>query len=238
MNNLFETLYIDPFDTDNAPSKLVHFATGAVARTDLQDAMTSYVRRGERLATKFVEERLAKTRDNTTTQKSFYDPMPRQKPKTMKDMDIKIKVKSQTVALDNDVMYRRLLAMNEQKKVPFRRVMSFESSSVPMSLFRSDGSLALPNYKSDFGHKLEELLGTKIETMAGADCVIYDNNAVIRMLPFPRKEEAATFKDLASDFTAFVLQKPSQIGTPSQIHLIFDRYYKECQITGKNKSWR
>ncbi|KAG0719669.1 hypothetical protein GWK47_050025 [Chionoecetes opilio] len=56
---------------------------------------------------------------------------------------------------------------------------------------------------------------------------IYDSNVVIRMLPFPRKEEDATFKDLASDFTAFVLQKASQIGTPSQIHLIFDRYYEE-----------
>ena len=47
------------------------------------------------------------------------------------------------------------------------------------------------------------------------------------MLPFPRKGEGATFKDLASDFTAFILQKASYTGSASQIHLIFDRYYDE-----------
>lgn len=190
--------------------------------------MKSYISTGERLANKFVEERLAKTGENITPKKSFYDPMPRQKPKTMKDMHIKIKVKSKTVALDNDIMYRRLLAMNEKKKIPFRRVMAFENSSVPMSLFKVDGSLALPMSKSDFGHKLEELLKSKTETMAGADCVIYDINAVIRMLPFPKKEEDATFKDLAAHFTAFVLQRATQIGSTLQIHLVFDRYYEEC----------
>ena len=58
------------------------------------------------------------------------------------------------VALENDIMYRRLLAIDE--KVPFRRVMSFEKSSVLMSMFKLDGSFSLPNSKADYGHKLED----------------------------------------------------------------------------------
>ena len=59
------------------------------------------------------------------------------------------------VALENGIMYRRLLATDE-KKVPFRRVMSFEKSSVLMSMFKLDGSFSLPNSKADYGHKLED----------------------------------------------------------------------------------
>ena len=56
----------------------------------MQDAMTNYIATGKKLATKFVEERLGKPWDDTSTQKSFYDPMSRQKPRTMKDMNIKV----------------------------------------------------------------------------------------------------------------------------------------------------
>ena len=43
MNSLFDTSYIDLFDFDNSPTQLVNFATGVVARKDMQDAITSYV---------------------------------------------------------------------------------------------------------------------------------------------------------------------------------------------------
>ena len=61
MNSLFETSYIDPFDFDSSPRQFVNFATSAVARKDMQDAMTSYIASGKRLATKSVEERLGKS---------------------------------------------------------------------------------------------------------------------------------------------------------------------------------
>ena len=68
MNSLFDTSYIDLFDFDNSPTQLVNFATGAVARKDIQDAMTSYIATGKRLTTKFVEEILGKSWNDTSTQ--------------------------------------------------------------------------------------------------------------------------------------------------------------------------
>ena len=54
-------------------------------------------------------------------------------------------------------MYLRLLAINAYKQVLLKRVMSFENATVPLSLFTDDGEMISPT-KSDFMHKLEELI--------------------------------------------------------------------------------
>ena len=77
---------------------------------------------------------------------------------------------------------------------------------------------------------------SKTETVEGVDCVIYDSNAVIRMLLFPRKEKGTTFRDLASDFTAFILRKARHTGCASQILLILDHCYDESIKTQARKN--
>ena len=52
-------------------------------------------------------------------------------------------------------MYLRLLAINAYKHVPLQRVMPFENTTVPLSLFTDAGEMVSP-MKSDFMHKLEE----------------------------------------------------------------------------------
>ena len=76
--------------------------------------------------------------------------------------------------MDGEVMFMRLLAVNCRKKVPLHRVLSFENSPVPLSLFAEDGVMVSCT-KSDFMHKLEDLVpGTNVNQIEGCDAVIFD----------------------------------------------------------------
>lgn len=223
MNNLFDTSYTDPFSLTNPPAHLVNISSGAIASPEIEKSMTSIVEKGKELVDKFVDERLVP--QNGTTKKSFYAVLPKSKLKTMSDMVIKIKTSKKSITADNETVYLRLMAINAKKKVPLLRVMSFENTNVPLSMFLEDGSMHLPKEaKAQYGHKLEGLLPQKTTTMAGADCVIYDMNCVVRFLPF----EGSNFEELASSYKTTIFQTNQKIGGGGvkQTHLIFDRYYK------------
>jgi hypothetical protein len=225
MNTMFET-YVDPYDLSNAPPHLVNFTTAAIANPEVEKSMMGYIEKGKEMATKFVTDRLVRGEDEQKAQKSFYDPLPRSGVKTMADMKVPLRVKGRNVTFDNGMMYMRLLAVNAHKRIPIQRVMSYENSIVPLSMFADDGSLLLPKSKSDFMHKLEELLPENIRDLDSADCVIFDGHAIIQMLPFPASTENATFKDMAAHFMNFVHSVARTVGarTLGQIHVVFDRY--------------
>ena len=62
-----------------------------------------------------------------------------------------------------------LMAVNTRTKVPLQRVMSFENTNVPLSMFKEDGSIVLPKEnKADFANKLEAMLPNKITTCTSA----------------------------------------------------------------------
>ena len=54
--------------------------------------------------------------DDDKPPKSFYDPLPKSGVKTMADMQKTVRVKSNNVAINGEVMYLRLLAVNAFKK--------------------------------------------------------------------------------------------------------------------------
>jgi hypothetical protein len=94
-----------------------------------------------------------------------------------------VKLKGRDVAMDGEVMYLRLMAVNAKKKVCLERVMSFENAPVPLSLFREDQTMIPADNKADFMHKLEDLVpGPKKTLLEGADSLIFDGHAVIRAL--------------------------------------------------------
>ena len=59
-----------------------------------------------------------------------------------------------------EVTYLRLMAVNSLKNVPLQRVLAFENTPVPVSLFNEDGTLVTCK-KSDFMHKLEESISRR-----------------------------------------------------------------------------
>lgn len=98
-----------------------------------------------------------------------------------------IKTKSKEVPIDGEEMYLRLPSINSFKKVSLERVMSFENSSVPLSLFTDDGMMCTTK-KSDFMAKLEELVPneTIVQNVSDIDCILFDGMAVIQILLPPQ----------------------------------------------------
>ena len=123
-------------------------------------------------------------------------------------------------------MYLRLLAVNAIKRVPLQRVMAFENTPVPLSIFNDDGTMVTCK-KSDTMHMLEELVpGDKITSLdKHVDAVIYDGHAIIQSLPAPSTTLPITFKDMVSRFLSHVSHSTQDISTDvAQIHIAFDVY--------------
>lgn len=185
MNNLFETSVVDPFKLSNPPEHLINIASGVVAPTDIEHSMLNYIKTGKILAEQFTAERLCHSSDGNIG-KSFYDPVKRSGVKTMSELKVKVTGKNRSISLDREVTYLRLMAINAKKKLPLDRVMSFENSTVPLRLFNEDGSMRLPNSKSDFMTKLEQLNQQPLPPLESqqADCLIVDGHFVIQLLLF------------------------------------------------------
>ena len=136
---MFESSYVDPFNLDTTPDELINIATGAKAPDHISQSLLSAIDKGDHLARDFVNERLVIKEDLGKPEKSLYATMKRSNVKTMAEMSKSVTVKAKNIPIDREVMYMRLLAINSVKKIPLKRIMSFENSSVPLSLFTNDG---------------------------------------------------------------------------------------------------
>lgn len=240
MEHLFDGTYVDPFDVTDPPSSLVNIATGAVVPKDIEVSLLGAHDKGTSMAETFVSERLEIHEGEEKPLKSFYDPMPRCNIKTMAEMNKTITIHDKRVTLKGEVMYLRLMAVNARKKMPIGRVMSFENAPVPLSLFSDDGAMVSCK-KSDFMHKLEELLPEKITEIPPADAVLFDGHAIIQALQAPEKQvNMITFRDMASDFLSYVKSLCNQLigaNEQSQMHVIF-YHYDPQSIKGQTRENR
>ena len=80
-------------------------------------------------------------------------------------------------------MYLKLFSINTFKKVSLERVMSFENSSVPLSLFTDDGMMSTTK-KSDVMGKLEDFVSNDqiLHKISSVESILFDGMAVIQML--------------------------------------------------------
>ena len=149
------------------------------------------------MAITFIVECFIALEGADVPKKGLYNAIPRSTIKTMTDMQRKVKVQHKDVAINGEVMYLRLLAVNANKKVSLKQVLSFENSPVPLSLFTEDGNM-LTCAKSEFMHKLEEMVpGEKRMSIKRCEAVIFDGHASIQMLVVLNTVEKATFKIMA-----------------------------------------
>ena len=165
------------------------------------------------MAKAFITDRLIVPEDADFPKKSLYDAIPRSGVKTMTDIRRKLKVHHKDVTIDGEVMYLRLLAVNARKNVPLKRVLSFENAPVPLSLFTEDGCMTACA-KSDFMHKLEELIpGDKVTAIPSCDAVVFDGHASIQMLGAPTSLGNISLRtwlgaSLATSYTAALPLQP------------------------------
>ena len=61
--------------------------------------------------------------------KSFYNPVTRNKVKTMSDVKTTVRCKTKDIPMNGEEMYLRLFAINAYKKVPPEQVLTFENSA-------------------------------------------------------------------------------------------------------------
>lgn len=109
-----------------------------IATPAIEVDMISCLEKGAAAAKKFDAERLVPAEGQQTPKRSFYDPLPRSKMKTMSDMQKTARINTKNVSMNGEVMYLRLMAVNAKKKVPLQRVMSYNNYPVPLSLFLDD----------------------------------------------------------------------------------------------------
>ena len=121
-------------------------------------------------------------------------------------------------------MYLRLLAINASKKVPLLRVLSFENSPVPLSMFKEDGTM-ITSKKSEFMHRLEKLVPNKLTISDIVYSTVYDGPAVIQLLKTPRNQMSVSFSEMASHFMRYIFAA-NHSREASQIHIVFFWYFK------------
>ena len=206
MKSMFESgTFVNQFQLSEVPDRLINFATGAVATPDIEESLVDALNKGESLAETFVEERLV-CKNGKPPSKSFHNPMKRASVKTMDALTKTVNIKSRNVSVPGEVMYLRLLTINNQKQVPLERVMGYENSAVPLSMFTNEG-LMLSGNKSVFLHKLEGLIHDEVITdIPEADAIITDANAILHVLRVPdTKSSEVTHDDMPALFLRYLL---------------------------------
>ncbi len=122
----------------------------------------------------------------------------------MGDQNKKVTIKNFKDAVEGEVMYLRLMVFSASKEVAIQRVMSFENSQVPLSLFKDDGTF-VRSKKSAFLHKLNKLLpGPSPMGINSLDCLINYGNAFIQYLP-PVHIDRITFRNMADKLLQVVM---------------------------------
>ena len=221
---MFESnTFQDPFDYESVPESLINFASGIVATPQIENSLVSALEKGNKMAEKFVTERLVPNEKGTTS-KSFYDTLSKPDIKPMSDMKKTVRIKKKNVQIEGEVMYLRLLAINGIKKVPPERVLAFENSPVPLSMFADDGSL-LTTAKSVFMKKLEGMLPSPpLSTVTTSEAIIIDANAVIQILSVPKGTNEYTYQMMANQYTEYIISRAQNVcgDNLKQIHVVFD----------------
>ena len=205
MNDMFHNgTFINPFSFPGLPSGPINFANEVVATDEIKTSMTKALDKGTSMAERFVTERLVPRENQSSSVKSFYAPLQRANIKTMVQMNKKVRMRSKDVSISGEDMYLRLLAINASKRVPLERLISYEDTAVPLSIFSDDGGI-LSGTKSVFMQKLESILPNEpITSITNADAVIVDANATLYELQVPATLNS-TYDQMAGKFTNHTL---------------------------------
>jgi hypothetical protein len=113
--------------------------------------------------------------------------------------------------------------------VPLKRVLSLENAPAPLILFAENGTM-MTCAKSDFMHKLEELIpGDKVTYIQRCDAVVFDGHASMQMLRAPTTLGKTSFKEMTGCFIGHVLHSSSTTSASDvqKVHIVFDRYLED-----------
>ena len=92
----FDETFEDPFLTNSPPTRLIHFVTGIRVSEEVENSLLHCHKKSRALLQQFVEERFVTNSGKDEPVRSFYDPVTRNKVKTMSNPKPQCGVKLKT----------------------------------------------------------------------------------------------------------------------------------------------
>ena len=158
----------NPFDLDTVPDEFVNITTGQVASREVSIGMVNFLEVAKKRNINFVVKRLVI--DRTL---SSWDTDKRSKIPTFVNMSKSLTSnKTDKIMMDSQVLFRRLLAVAQQRDVNLEQVLSHELAPVTPFLF-NDGGTMRKSPKADLAKQLESICD-QIQALA----VFHDNHTV------------------------------------------------------------
>ena len=154
--------------------------------------------------------------------KSFWAPESRKCSATFANMRKALSSKTKgKIAMDSDILFRRLLAVSKQREVSMEDVLAHELAAVPPALFHDDGSMR-KTAKATLAKKLESTVeeGTHLPDAVSPSAHIIDGMVMLQSL---NDSLFQSFNDLGE----CVLRKVLSLLNPKNVNcvtIVFDRY--------------
>ena len=112
----------------------MNFASDIVTTPAIEESLLKAIDKNSQMATSFMKQRMIPSEDKMPF-KSFYDPLPKSGIKTMTEMQKTVRIQSNSVTINGEIMYLRLLGMNSFKEDPLVSVLTFENAPMILSMF-------------------------------------------------------------------------------------------------------
>lgn len=195
---------VDPLHPASHPKGLVNIVTGRIApaNVNVPDSL------GIGLAQMQEFE--------SSWPKGFHDVIPK-KVLTMAVTKKHISV-DQTPVYDTELIYTRVMCLQQSRDVNVEELLSYELSAVPPSMFDENGEMRITTTKSTMKRKLQVEHSSRLAS--SPQVTVIDGCALLWVVQWPA---SGTVQDYADNFTKKIMTC-LQI---SDVHLIFDRYYKD-----------
>ena len=210
---------------------MLNIATGLVPPPDVAKSLLTAKEQGQKATNDFIDHNLA------SDEKSFWTPVTKMKLKTSASLSKLLrsaKSKEKQVVINADrQLWNRLAIASKSRDIDFKDVLSYELSSVPLSLSTLDSSLRKP-IKTVLLHEIEIERETVIERQQfqGQTVTILDLMASVQSLT---KEKKTTFGHLSDVLIMVVL---SAFNYGNLVHVVADRYDTEDSIKSGKRARR
>ncbi len=121
-----------------------------------------------------------------------------------------------TPVIDTNIIYCRVLILQQSRDIDLNRVLQYELAPVPTSMFNDKGQMRISKSKLTLKRKLQVEKSSRLST--NPDTTIVDGCAILWIIHWPNK---GTVQDYVDNFVSYISTRTGH----SHVHLVFDRYH-------------
>ena len=206
--NLCENVFKNPWDE----GELISLSTGLEATADIKDSLFKAKEVGLKGSQEFID-----TRGSANPELDFFDPLPKSKMKTFKDLKkvVKVNVKDRLIPLRMDRnLFSRMALAGQFRKIDLKTVFTYPLGAMPWSLADAFGLIRKTN-KAQLAKMLENNVPIA-ERYPNNASSIYDGMALLQRL---KLTHGPTFRVVAEKVFLTVTSSNS-----NRTDVVFDVY--------------